>query len=251
LSVVKQRSISYDTPLQMSSTSDIDVLLQSYLGGTEAEAGEAAATTSSDPHVKPSSDVLPSEVTPSKAPSAEIKPSKVTPSMAMADKELQQMLSRYLDTASGVAPEERDFSLPRNTEVDELLRRYTLDNEDVSDRLASSLREHLRRQPADRAPTPQPSPRVSSSQWTRVTASKIEGSRDLDERMQSYAHAYAEQDEQAHTFTSADDSTIKGIPPPNAPPIPLGSPLAKEIKRSLTPPTGVAEKERRTKKDRR
>jgi len=45
----------------------------------------------------------------------------------------------------------------------------------------------------------------------------------LDERLERYAQAYAELDEQAHAFT-ADNATIKGVPPPNAPPIPSAAP---------------------------
>jgi hypothetical protein len=206
----------------MPNSADIDLLLQDYLGG---KGSQGETEVSSDAHAGDGSHG---------ATSPEAKRAKTSAAAPVA---LEQMLSRYLDTARG-SSDERVFSLPRCIEVDELLRRYVLDQEDVSDRLASSLREHLRRQPE--APN-----RNSSSQWAPVTAAKLDAASGLDERLQRYAHAYAEQDERLHTFSSADDSTIKGIPPPNAPPIPLGSPLAEEIKRSLTPPTGV-KKERRT-----
>jgi hypothetical protein len=166
--------------------------------------------------------------TPPRAPAA----GGGTPQAPPAKADLRELLARYLDTFPGDGDEaKREFALPRSAEVDELLRRQVVDNEHVEHELVGSLRAHLEAVPRDERHAPEP----DASSWAQVAASTQHALSSLDERLERYAHAYAELDEQAHTFGSADDSTIKGIPPPNSPPIPLGSPMAKQLKSQIPP----------------
>jgi len=153
------------------------------------------------------------------------KASKLSEKRASAD--LENLLTAYLQMAGDAQAENPAFALPRSSDVDDLLRRYVLDQEDVSTALESSLRQHLKTSdhpaiPADASP----------EAWAREMASVLRQSTgDLGQRLSKYASAVAEQDERDHAFSDDHDSTLKGVPPPNAPPIALGSEMAKTIRK--------------------
>ena len=195
---------------------DIDSLLEAYLGSD-------GSTAKRPPDVEASP--------PSAATAVADAPTQAEPRGPAAKPDLQELLARYLATfPSDEDDSGREFTLPRSAEIDELLRRHVVDNEDVKQELLGSLRDHLETEPHDdRAP-------AGSPQWAQVAVSTQHESLTLDERVERYAQAYAEHDDQAHVFT-ADSSTIKGVPPPNSPPIPARSPVAKE-RASQTPPPG-------------
>lgn len=97
------------------------------------------------------------------------------------DAELEDLLSSYLEVSGG---RDQDFAVPRSPEVDELLRRYVLEEQDVSQDLANSLREHVRttRETAEeRAVTVTPG--RSSSDWSQAVATQLRETQDIDERM--------------------------------------------------------------------
>jgi ATP-dependent exoDNAse (exonuclease V) beta subunit len=134
--------------------------------------------------------------------------------------QLEQLLAAYLSTEN---QQQASFRVPRSPEVDELLRRYVLEDErEVAESLRHSLREHVEAPITSRTPT---------AEWAHTVAASVSETQDLDERVRAYARAVAVAEEQAHAFKADDDSTLKGIPPGNAPPIPLGSPLANQLKR--------------------
>lgn len=140
--------------------------------------------------------------------------------------ELEALIESYLE----VVESERavEFVAPRSQDVDELLRRYVLDQEEVSGQLESALRHHL----TGEHPAMQPgevSPAVS-----RIAAHLGETA-DLAQRLTRYASAFAEEDEKQHAFSDDHESTLKGLPPPNSPPIPLGSALARDLRRRSSP----------------
>ncbi|MCA9669553.1 MAG: hypothetical protein KC503_28355 [Myxococcales bacterium] len=66
--------------------------------------------------------------------------------------ELSSMLAQYLDTSRSGDNQGPSFSVPRAPDVDDLLRRYVLDGEDVRDDLQSVLERHLHDSSLDVAP---------------------------------------------------------------------------------------------------
>jgi hypothetical protein len=140
--------------------------------------------------------------------------------------ELKALIESYLEVVEGERAVE--FAAPRSQDVDELLRRYVLDQEDVSGELESTLRQHLTTEEST-VLAGEVSPAVN-----RVAARLVETA-DLDQRLSRYASAFAEEDEKQHAFSDDHESTLKGLPPPNSPPIPLGSALARDIRRKSSP----------------
>lgn len=137
--------------------------------------------------------------------------------------ELQDLLAAYIGTAN---QEQQRFLLPRSAEVDDLLRRYVLDEEDVAQALESTLRHHI---------TDSDNPAVATDSSTeehdtQETACPFLETDEFDERLLAYATDVAAQDERAHAFVDDVDSTLKGMPPGGAPPIPLGSELARRLR---------------------
>jgi hypothetical protein len=219
---------------------DLDALLREYIGDDkppEPEPEPEAASPEPEPEAEaasPEPEPEPASPEPEPPPSAGAaaaallaeylkddepgEPGAWTPEgepAPAAPDDLQRMLTLYLEVDEDVAPGP-DFSLPRCVEVDELLGRYALDGEDVEQDLAAALDEHLRQ--AEGA-----TQLFSGSplQWRQVTAARVRDMFELGERMKAYALAYAERDELAYTEDPEwDDETIKGVPPPNAPPIP-------------------------------
>lgn len=151
-------------------------------------------------------------------------------SEAKAPEDLDELLASYLEVESG---SEESFAMPRSPEVDDLLRRYVLEEQNVSQDLATTLREHVREvreTSEERSVTATPPPRDGSAEWSQAVAARLRETADIDERVRSYAAAVAQEVERSHAFSDDHDSTIKGVPPGNAPPIPLGSELARKLK---------------------
>jgi hypothetical protein len=142
--------------------------------------------------------------------------------------DLENLLSVYMQTVEANAQQEQPaFALPRSSDVDDLLRRYVLDQENVGEALESTLRQHLKT-----SDHPVVAADASPEVWAREMASVLRQSTgDLGQRLSRYASAVAEQDEKDHAFCDDHDSTLKGVPPPNAPPIALGSEMAKTIRK--------------------
>jgi hypothetical protein len=213
----------------------IDDLLADYLKGTEATPCKDPAREPQDPRRTEGRPRFPSK-DPRREPTeepprveAKVEAKREAKSEKRIDGELEGLLASYLEVSSH---DDQDFSVPRSPEVDELLRLYMLEEKDVSKDLTSSLREHVRtsRETAEeRAVTVTP-PRGPSAEWSQTVAAQLRDTQDIDERVRSYAAAVAHEEERTHTFSSDHESTIKGVPPPNAPPIPLGSDLARQIK---------------------
>ncbi len=213
--------------------SHVDDLLKDYLEDPLKRPSARATTPGAgpaDPH--PASDTAgPPTRDPRKEPSSEAKPAKLSG-------ELESLLGAYLETtAQSHTP---DFAVPRSSEVDDLLRRYVLDLEAVEDDLTASLRDHLEQRRAETAEVPAAPAAEALSEtdadptWRARTASRVRETVDLENRMQEYAAQVAEHEETTHAFSCADESTLKGVPPPNAPPIALGSPLARRLKKKTT-----------------
>jgi len=66
------------------------------------------------------------------------------PQTQSAAPDLRGLLTRYLDTFPRHGNDStRGFALPRSEKIDELLRRYVVDSEDVAEELRASLRGHF------------------------------------------------------------------------------------------------------------
>lgn len=143
--------------------------------------------------------------------------------------ELEGLLARYLETVPEEQAEEAlaEFATPRSSQVDELLRRAQLDGEETAPaELERSLEQHFRAVASGRAPSVE-SP--EHAKWRKRTASDIHrmvGS-GVYERIESYALRVAAEEESTHAFDESDESTIKGVPPGNSPPIGVGRKLRR------------------------
>lgn len=167
---------------------------------------------------------------PARAESPQGSKAEERPEAAATPDDLDELLASYLEVEGGG---EESFAMPRCPEVDDLLRRYVLEEQDVSRDLATTLRQHVREvreTSEERSVTATPPPRDGSAEWSQAVAARLRETADIDERVRSYAAAVAQEVERSHAFSDDHDSTIKGVPPGNAPPIPLGSELARQLK---------------------
>lgn len=138
--------------------------------------------------------------------------------------ELEELLGRYLDTMPPQEAEEAlaEFTTPRSRQIDELLRRSQLDGDmAVLGDLEQSLREHL--VAVDRGDSRETSGSQEYIKWRKRTASDIHRMVRVSDRVRSYAELVAAEDERVHRFDDEHESTIRGMPPPNAPPIGIGA----------------------------
>jgi len=155
-------------------------------------------------------------------------------SKPVASGALKKLLNRYLET--NASKKDAGFAKPRSGKVDDLLRRYMEDREDVEGDLADRLREHLDdedREEADRLDNgilTSATSTSSGSDWARQTASYIHGIGSLDDRLAGYVEAVVREEEAAHAFKDDDESTIRGVPAGGGGPVPLGSEKANRIK---------------------
>jgi len=144
---------------------EVDDLLEAYLGGPQPDGTRRPARgKGSDPS-----------------------PGKPSKSEKRTSGDLENLLGAYLQTVDGSQPEQSQFALPRSSDVDELLRRYVLDQEDVGNALESTLRQHL-----ETSDHPAVAADASPETWAREMASVLrQSTADLDQRLSRYASAVA------------------------------------------------------------